>query len=65
MLSGSLTDDKVKLKKKDFFIRLAADKENRTLTVRDNGIGMTKEELEKNNLGVIPLQKPAARISEK
>ena len=47
-----LTDDSVKLKKKDFFIRLAADKENRTLTVRDNGIGMTKEELEKN-LGTI------------
>ena len=46
----SLTDDSVKLKKKDFFIRLAA--ENRTLTVRDNGIGMTKEELEKN-LGTI------------
>ena len=48
----SLTDDSVKLKKKDFYIRLAADKENRTLTVRDNGIGMTKEELEKN-LGTI------------
>ena len=48
----SLTDDSVKLKKKDFFIRLAADKENRTLTVRDNGIGLTKEELEKN-LGTI------------
>ena len=48
----SLTDDSVKLKKKDFCIRLAADKENRTLTVRDNGIGMTKEELEKN-LGTI------------
>ena len=48
----SLTDDSVKLKKKDFFIRLAADKENRTLTVRDNGIGMTREELEKN-LGTI------------
>lgn len=48
----SLTDDSVKLKKKDFFIRLAADKENRTLTVRDNGIGMTKVELEKN-LGTI------------
>ena len=29
----SLTDDSVKLKKKDFCIRLAADKENRTLTV--------------------------------
>ena len=52
MYFRSLTDDSVKLKKKDFFIRLAADKENRTLTVRDNGIGMTKEELEKN-LGTI------------
>lgn len=48
----SLTDDSVKLKKKDFCIRLAVDKDTRTLTVRDNGIGMTKEDLEKN-LGTI------------
>lgn len=48
----SLTDDKVGLKKEDFCIRLTADKENRTLTISDNGIGMTAEELE-NNLGVI------------
>lgn len=48
----SLTDDSVNLAKDDFCIRLTVDKENRTLTVSDNGIGMTAEELE-NNLGVI------------
>ena len=48
----SLTDDSVGLNRSDFKIRLTADKEARTLTVSDNGIGMTKEELE-NNLGVI------------
>ena len=48
----SLTDDSVTLKKKDLCIRIAPDKEARVLTVSDNGIGMTKEELEKN-LGTI------------
>ncbi len=48
----SLTDDKVGLKRDDFAIILTLDKENRTLTVSDNGIGMSEEELE-NNLGVI------------
>ncbi len=48
----SLTDDSVALKKKDFEIRLTLNKENRTLTVSDNGIGMSQEELEKN-LGTI------------
>ena len=48
----ALTDDKVGIKRKDFCIRLTVDKENRTLTVSDNGIGMTKEELEQN-LGTI------------
>ena len=48
----SLTDDSVGLKHSDFEIRLAVDKENRILTVTDNGIGMTKDELE-NNLGTI------------
>ena len=48
----SLTDDKVGLKRKDFQIKIIPNKENRTLTVSDNGIGMTKEELE-NNLGTI------------
>jgi molecular chaperone HtpG len=48
----SLTDDQVGLTREDFKIGIAADKEKRTLTVSDNGIGMTKEELE-SNLGVI------------
>ncbi|NCB64053.1 MAG: molecular chaperone HtpG [Clostridia bacterium] len=48
----SLTDDKVGLSRADFQITLTADKENRTLTVSDNGVGMTKEELEQN-LGTI------------
>ncbi len=48
----SLTDDKVGLSRDDFAITLTLDKENRTLTVSDNGIGMSAEELE-NNLGVI------------
>lgn len=48
----SLTDDKVGLDKDDFAIWISADKENRTLKITDNGIGMTAEELE-NNLGTI------------
>ena len=40
------------LKREDFAITLSVDKENRTLTVSDNGIGMDADELE-NNLGVI------------
>ena len=48
----SLTDDAVTLKQGDYEIRLSADKEARTLTIRDNGCGMTAEELE-NNLGTI------------
>ncbi len=48
----ALTDDKVGIKRKDFQITLIPDKESRTLTIRDNGIGMTKEELEQN-LGTI------------
>ena len=48
----SLTDDTVKLTHSDYEIRLAADKEARTLTITDNGCGMTKDELE-NNLGTI------------
>ena len=48
----SLTDEKVGMDRSDFTIRLTADKDNNTLTVSDNGIGMTAEEME-NNLGVI------------
>ncbi|MDR3278611.1 MAG: molecular chaperone HtpG [Oscillospiraceae bacterium] len=48
----SLTDDKVGLTRDDFRITVDADREKRTLTVSDNGVGMTAEELE-SNLGVI------------
>ena len=48
----SLTDRKVKLDKEDFYIKVEADKNENTLTIRDNGIGMNEEELE-NNLGTI------------
>lgn len=48
----SLTDDKVGLNKGDFAIQVRADKDSRTVTISDNGIGMSKDELE-NNLGVI------------
>lgn len=48
----SLTDTSVGMKKSDFAINITIDKENRTLTVSDNGIGMTEEDLE-NNLGTI------------
>ena len=47
----SLTDDKL-AKRNDYEIHLDVDKNNRTLTITDNGIGMTKEELE-TNLGTI------------
>ena len=48
----SLTDTSVGMNKSDFAINLSVDKENRTLTISDNGIGMTEEDLE-NNLGTI------------
>ncbi len=48
----SLTDDSVGLSKDDFCIRIDVDKDARTITITDNGIGMTAEELE-NNLGTI------------
>ena len=48
----ALTDDSVKLKREDLQILLSVDKGARTLAVEDNGIGMTREELE-NNLGTI------------
>ena len=48
----SLTDDQVGLNRDEFKIEILVDKEARTITVRDNGIGMSLEEAE-NNLGVI------------
>ena len=48
----TLTDTSIGLKKEDFAIQIIPDKEARTLTVSDNGIGMTVEELE-NCLGSI------------
>ena len=48
----ALTDDSVGLSRSDFAIHLAADETARTLTVSDNGIGMTREEMEEN-LGTI------------
>ena len=48
----SLTDTSVGLNKDDFAINIVVDKDARTLTVSDNGIGMTADELE-NNLGTI------------
>ena len=48
----ALTDSAVGMDRGDFKIEITADKEARTLTVSDNGIGMDKEDLE-NNLGVI------------
>lgn len=48
----SLTDDTVSLKHKDYGIRIAFDKDARTLVIADNGCGMTAEELEAN-LGTI------------
>lgn len=48
----SLTDPSVGMNKGDFRILITRDKESRILTIEDNGIGMTKEELEQN-LGTI------------
>ena len=48
----TLSDGSTGLNRDDFAIRIVPDKEKRTLTISDNGCGMTKEELE-NNLGVI------------
>ncbi len=48
----ALTDDQLVFNKEDYYIKVTADKANRTLTISDTGIGMTQEELE-NNLGVI------------
>ena len=48
----SLTNKDIKVKKNDLEIKIDLDKDARTLTITDNGCGMTEDELE-NNLGVI------------
>lgn len=48
----ALTDSSVGMDRKDFAIHISVDKDARTITVSDNGIGMDKDDLE-NNLGVI------------
>ena len=48
----ALTDESIGLSRSDFFIQLKPDDSQRTLTVSDNGIGMTQDELERN-LGTI------------
>ncbi len=48
----ALTDDKLGMTRSDFKIEIKPDKDARTLTVSDNGIGMDKDDLE-NNLGTI------------
>lgn len=48
----ALSDDSLVFNKEDYYIKVTADKANRTLTLTDTGIGMTQQELE-NNLGVI------------
>lgn len=48
----ALTDDTLSFSKDSYYIKVVADKENRTLKIIDTGIGMTEEELE-NNLGII------------
>ena len=48
----SLTDREIKLDKSDYIISIVPNKSSRTLTISDNGCGMTKDELE-NNLGTI------------
>lgn len=48
----TLSDEGLVFNKEDYFIKVTADKDNRTLTISDTGIGMTKEDLE-NHLGVI------------
>ena len=48
----ALTDDKVGIAREDFAITITRDEDSRTLTVSDNGIGMSRDELEEN-LGTI------------
>jgi len=48
----ALTDENISFNKDDFFIKISADKDNRTITLEDTGIGMSEDELHEN-LGTI------------
>lgn len=48
----ALTDDTLVFNKEDYYVKVAVDKDSRTLTITDTGIGMSQEDLE-NNLGII------------
>ncbi|WP_163969338.1 molecular chaperone HtpG [Oceanobacillus halotolerans] len=48
----ALTDDSLSFDPENYYIKISADKDTRTLKVVDTGIGMTKDEME-NNLGII------------
>ena len=52
MYYKALTDENLVFDQDSYFIKVTANKEARTLTIRDTGIGMSKEDLE-NNLGII------------
>jgi molecular chaperone HtpG len=52
MYYKALTEEQLVFNKEDYFIKVTADKADRTLTISDTGIGMSKEDLD-NNLGVI------------
>ncbi|MDT8861280.1 molecular chaperone HtpG [Alkalihalobacillus sp. MEB130] len=52
MYYKALTDDSIDFNQSDYYIKVKADKDSRTLTIVDTGIGMTKDELE-TNLGTI------------
>jgi len=52
MYYRALTDENIVFNQSDYYIKIISDKDNKTLTILDTGIGMTKEELEEN-LGVI------------
>ncbi|MEH6942718.1 molecular chaperone HtpG [Bacillus sp. JJ722] len=52
MYYQALTDQSISFNQDDYYIKVTADKENRTLTITDTGIGMTKDELEQH-LGTI------------
>ena len=52
MYYRALQDDALEFRREDYYIEIFPDKETRTITIRDTGIGMTREELD-SNLGVI------------